>query len=145
MIAEKWEITREDMEGYALRSHQRAIAATDEGRFAAEIEPLAGLSHDEGPRRDTTAEKMAGLRPLAEGGRITAAVASQISDASSAVLVASERAVKDHGLTPRARIHHLSVRGDDPVWMLTGPIPATRHALEKNRSHDRRHRPVRGQ
>ncbi len=132
MIAEKWDITREDMEGYALRSHQRAIAATDEGRFAAEIEPLAGLSHDEGPRRDTTAEKMAGLRPLAEGGRITAAVASQISDASSAVLVASERAVKDHGLTPRARIHHLSVRGDDPVWMLTGPIPATRHALDKS-------------
>ena len=131
MIAEKWEISREDMEDYALRSHQRAIAATDEGRFADEIEPLAGLSHDEGPRRDTTAEKMAGLKPLAEGGRITAAVASQISDASSAVLVASERAVKTHGLTPRARIHHLSVRGDDPVWMLTGPIPATRHALEE--------------
>ncbi len=131
MIAEKWDITREDMEDYALRSHQRAIAATDEGRFDTEIEPLAGLTHDEGPRRDTTAEKMAGLQPLAEGGRITAAVASQISDASSAVLVASEQAVRDHGLTPRARIHHLSVRGDDPVWMLTGPIPATRHALDK--------------
>jgi acetyl-CoA C-acetyltransferase len=131
MIAEKWDITREDMEGFALRSHQRAIAATDEGRFDSEIEPLAGLAHDEGPRRDTTAEKMAGLRPLAEGGRITAAVASQISDASSAVLVASAQAVRDHGLTPRARIHHLSVRGDDPVWMLTGPIPATRHALDK--------------
>ncbi len=131
MIAERWEISREDMEGFALRSHQRAIAAIDEGRFDAEIEPLAGLSHDEGPRRDTTAEKMAGLQPLADGGRITAAVASQISDASSAVLVASEQAVREHGLTPRARIHHLSVRGDDPVWMLTGPIPATRHALDK--------------
>jgi acetyl-CoA C-acetyltransferase len=131
MIAERWDISREDMEELALRSHQRAIAATDEGRFDAEIEPLAGLSHDEGPRRDTTPEKMAGLKPLAEGGRITAAVASQISDASSAVLVASEQAVRDHGLTPRARIHHLSVRGDDPVWMLTGPIPATRHALDK--------------
>ena len=131
MIAEKWDISREDMEGFALHSHQRAIAATDEGRFDREIEPLAGLTHDEGPRRDTTAEKMAGLQPLADGGRITAAVASQISDASSAVLVASEQAVRDHGLTPRARIHHLSVRGDDPVWMLTGPIPATRHALDK--------------
>jgi acetyl-CoA C-acetyltransferase len=74
---------------------------------------------------------MAGLQPLAPGGRITAAVASQISDASSAVLIASERALKDHGLTPRARIHHLSVRGDDPVLMLTAPIPATRHALER--------------
>jgi acetyl-CoA C-acetyltransferase len=131
MIAERWGITREDMEGYALRSHQRAVTATDEGRFATEIAPLAGLTHDEGPRRDTTAEKMAGLQSLAEGGRITAAVASQISDASSAVLVASERALREHGLTPRARVHHLSVRGDDPVWMLTGPIPATRHALER--------------
>jgi acetyl-CoA C-acetyltransferase len=74
---------------------------------------------------------MAGLGPLAEGGRITAAVASQISDAASAMLVASERAVAEHGLTPRARIHHLSVRGDDPIWMLTGPIPATRHALAR--------------
>jgi acetyl-CoA C-acetyltransferase len=75
---------------------------------------------------------MAGLQPLAPGGRITAAVASQICDASSALLIASERALRDHGLTPRARIHHLSVRGDDPVWMLTGPIRATRHALERS-------------
>ena len=75
---------------------------------------------------------MAGLEPLAEGGRITAAVASQICDASTAMLVASEAAVKEHGLTPRARVHHLSVRGDDPVWMLTGPIEATRHALTKS-------------
>jgi acetyl-CoA C-acetyltransferase len=131
MIAERWDITREDMEELALRSHDRAIAATDEGRFAAEVEPIAGLSQDEGPRRDTSLERMAGLPPLAEGGRITAAVASQISDASSAVLVASEQAIRDHGLRPRARIHHLSVRGDDPVWMLTGPIPATRHALDR--------------
>ncbi len=75
---------------------------------------------------------MAGLDPLVPGGRITAAVASQLSDAASAMLIASERAVQDHGLTPRARIHHLSVRGDDPVWMLTGPIRATRHALERS-------------
>ncbi len=131
MIAERWEISREDMEGYAYASHQRAIAAIDEGRFKAEIEPVGEFDTDEGPRRDTSPERMAGLEPLAEGGRITAAVASQISDAASAMLIASERAVEEHGLTPRARIHHLSVRGDDPVWMLTGPIPATRHALER--------------
>ncbi len=131
MIAERWGISREDMERFALDSHQRAIRAIDEGRFTAEIEQVGDLTTDEGPRRDTSAEKMAGLRPLAAGGRITAAVASQISDAASAVLIASEKAVDAHGLTPRARIHHISVRGDDPVWMLTGPIPATRYALER--------------
>ena len=131
MIAERWDISREEMERFAYSSHQRAITATDEGRFKSEIEPVGELDTDEGPRRDTSLEKMAGLRPLADGGRITAAVASQISDAASAVLIASERAVEEHGLTPRARVHHLSVRGDDPVWMLTGPIPATRHALER--------------
>ena len=131
MIAEKWNISRERMEEFALRSHERAIRATDEGRFAREIVPLAGLTQDEGPRRGTSLEKMAALEPLTEGGRITAAVASQITDAASALLVASEAAVAAHGLTPRARIHHLSVRADDPVWMLTGPIRATAHALEK--------------
>jgi acetyl-CoA C-acetyltransferase len=130
MIAEKWEISREQMEEFALSSHTRARTAIDEGRFKNEIVPLGDFDTDECPR-DTSLEKMAGLKPLAPGGRITAAVASQICDASSALLVASEQAVKDHGLTPRARIHHLSVRGDDPVWMLTGPIRATRHALEK--------------
>jgi acetyl-CoA C-acetyltransferase len=74
-------------------------------------------------------DKMRSLATLREGGRVTAAVASQISDASAALLVASEQAVRDHGLRPRARIHHLSVRGADPVWMLTAPIPATEHAL----------------
>ena len=131
MIAERWDVSREDMEAFAYRSHQRATRAIDEGRFDREVEPLGGLTADEGPRRDTTPAKMAALKPLAEGGRITAAVASQISDAASAMLIASERAVQEHGLTPRARIHHLSVRGDDPVWMLTGPIPATRHALDR--------------
>ncbi|MEW2006074.1 acetyl-CoA C-acetyltransferase [Microbacterium sp. NPDC079208] len=131
LIAERWDISREEMERYALESHRRAAQAQDDGRFAAEIAPLAGLDHDEGVRRDTTLERMAGLQPLAPGGRITAAVASQISDASSAVLIASARAVQEHGLTPRARIHHVSVRGDDPVLMLTAPIPATRHALER--------------
>jgi acetyl-CoA C-acetyltransferase len=131
MIAEKWQITREEMEAFALESHRRAIAATDEGRFAGEIAPIGDLAVDETPRRDTSLEKMASLKPLSEGGRVTAAVSSQNADASAALLIASERAVKEHGLKPRARIHHLSVRGDDPVWMLTAPIPATRHALEK--------------
>lgn len=131
MIAEKWNITREDMERFAYESHQRAIRAIDAGRFADEIAPLAGVTHDEGPRRDTSLEKMAKLQPLSPGGRLTAAVASQISDGASAMLVASERAVKTHGLSPRARVHHISVRADDPIYMLTAPIPATRHALAK--------------
>ncbi|NQY91860.1 MAG: acetyl-CoA C-acetyltransferase [Deltaproteobacteria bacterium] len=131
MIAEKWECSREEMEEFAYQSHQRAIKAQDEGRFDREIVPLEGVTADEGPRRDTSLEKMATLKTLSEGGRVTAAVASQISDASSALLIASEGAVKEHGLKPRARIHHLSVRGADPVWMLTAPMPATRWALEK--------------
>jgi acetyl-CoA C-acetyltransferase len=131
MIAEKWGLSREDMERYALESHRRAGAAIDEGRFRREIAPLEGVERDEGPRRDTSLAKMAGLQPLRPGGRLTAAVSSQISDAASAVLVANERALRTHGLRPRARIHHLSVRGADPVWMLTAPIPATRHALAK--------------
>ncbi|MEU4014730.1 acetyl-CoA C-acetyltransferase [Microbacterium sp. NPDC028030] len=131
MIAEKWDISREEMEQFALESHQRAAAAQDEGRFLSQIAPLNGLDHDEGVRRDTSLERMAGLQTLTPGGRLTAAVASQISDASSAVLVASAQAVADHGLTPRARIHHMSVRGDSPVFMLTAPIPATKYALER--------------
>jgi acetyl-CoA C-acetyltransferase len=131
MIAEKWGITREDMEVFALESHRRAIRAIDEGRFAGEIAPVGDVSVDEGPRRDTSLERMAKLQPLSPGGRLTAAVSSQISDGASAVLVASERAVKTHGLRPRARIHHISVRADDPIFMLTAPIPATRHALDK--------------
>ena len=132
LIAEKWDISREDMEAFALRSHQRAAEAIAEGRFDKEIEPYDGISADEGVRPDTTLEKMASLKPLREGGRITAALASQISDGAAAMLVASSKAVEQYGLTPRARIHHLSVRGADPVFMLTGPIPATRYALEKS-------------
>jgi acetyl-CoA C-acetyltransferase len=131
MIAEKWNISRRDMEELALRSHQRAIRAMDNKYFAKEIAPINGLDFDEGPRRDTTLEKMATLKTLAENGRITAALSSQISDGSAALLLASEKAVKEHGLKPRARIHHMSVRGADPVWMLTAPIPATAHALKK--------------
>ncbi len=131
MIAEKWKLSREEMEAYAFESHERAVRAIDEGRFDPEISPLAGVEVDEGPRRGGSLEKMAQLAPLVEGGRLTAALASQVSDGAAALLVASEQAVADHGLTPRARIHHMSVRGDDPIYMLTGPIAATAHALEQ--------------
>ena len=131
MIAEKWNLSREEMEAYAFESHERAIRAIDEGRFDPEISPLAGVEVDEGPRRGGSLEKMAQLSPLVEGGRLTAALASQVSDGAAALLVAAEQALADHGLTPRARIHHMSVRGDDPIYMLTGPIAATTHALER--------------
>jgi acetyl-CoA C-acetyltransferase len=131
MIAEKWAISREQMEEYALESHRRALAAIHAGHFDREIVPFGEMTTDEGPRSDTSLAKMAELKTLREGGRITAAVASQISDAASAVLVASEGAVARYGLTPRARVHHISVRGDDPVFMLTAPIRATRYALDK--------------
>jgi len=131
MIAEKWDFSRADMEAYALESHRRAVRAIDEGRFVAEVEPVAGVTTDEGPRRDTSLERMQSLPTLTEGGRLTAAVSSQISDGAAALLVASERAVEQHGLEPRARIHHMSVRGDDPIYMLTGPIGATAYALER--------------
>jgi acetyl-CoA C-acetyltransferase len=131
MIAEKWDISRAEMERYALESHRRALAAIDEGRFKNEIVAFGDFAVDEGPRADTTLEKMAELKTLREGGRITAALSSQISDAASAALIASEAAVSRYGLTPRARIHHISVRGDDPVYMLTAPIRATRQALAK--------------
>jgi len=130
MIAEKWDCTRDDMEAFAVESHERAIRARTEGRFDAEIAPLGDCAVDEGPREPNW-EKIRSLPTLTEGGRVTAACASQISDASAALLVVSEQGLKDHGLTPRARIHHLSVRADDPVWMLTAPIPATRYALDK--------------
>ena len=130
MIAEKWNISRRDMEEFALSSHTRALTAIAEGRFDNEILPYGDVAVDECPRQ-TSIEKMAGLDPLQAGGRLTAALASQICDGASAMLIASEQAVKDHGLTPRARVHHISVRAADPIWMLTAPIPATRHALEK--------------
>jgi len=131
LIAAKWGLDREELERFALTSHQRAIRAIEEGRFAREIIPYGDSAVDECPRRDTSAERMATLAPLREGGVTTAALSSQIADGASAVLVASARAVREHGLTPRARIHHLSARGDDPVLMLTAPIVATEHALRR--------------
>jgi acetyl-CoA C-acetyltransferase len=130
MIAEKWGLSREEMEQFSLTSHQRAQEAIRAGHFENEIIEIDGFAIDEGPR-DTSLEKMAGLKTLVDGGRLTAAMASQISDGASAVLLASEQAVADHGLKPRARIHHISARGADPVYMLTGPIPATEYALAK--------------
>ncbi|KAA5824600.1 acetyl-CoA C-acetyltransferase [Saccharopolyspora hirsuta] len=131
LMAEKWQISRDDMEEFALTSHRRAVTAIDSGHFAGELAPIAGVEHDEGPRRDTSKEKLEGLKLLREGGRLTAGVASQISDGAAALLIASEQAVAEHGLRPRARVHHMCVRGDDPVFMLSAPIPATKHALAK--------------
>ena len=130
LIAAKWGIGRAEMERFALASHQRAARAIDDGAFTAEIAPYRDITKDEGPRRDTTLEKMAALRPLREGGLITAALSSQISDGAAALLIASDDAVRRYGLRPRARITHLSARGDDPVLMLTAPIAATAHALK---------------
>jgi acetyl-CoA C-acetyltransferase len=132
LICEKWGFKRGDLERFSLESHRRAARAIDEGRFEAEIEPVAGVTQDEGVRRDTSLEKMAGLKPLREGWEITAAVSSQISVGASALLVASEEAVRRHNLTPRARVVTLALVGDDPVYMLTGPIPATQAALKRS-------------
>ncbi|MRH90323.1 acetyl-CoA C-acetyltransferase [Nocardia sp. SYP-A9097] len=130
MIAEKWDISRVQMEEWALRSNERARKAIVDGRFDREIVAVGDFWIDECPR-ETTMEKMAGLKPLAEGSRVTAALASQISDGAAATLLASDWAVQEYGLTPRARIHHVSARGADPIYMLTAPIPATKWALEK--------------
>jgi acetyl-CoA C-acetyltransferase len=133
LVCEKWGIRRRQLEEFALASHQRAVRAIDEGRFEREITPVGGVAVDEGPRRDTTLEQMAGLAPLREGWEITAATASQISDGAAALLVASEAAVERFGLAPRARVAALAVVGADPVLMLTGPIPAADQVLARAR------------
>lgn len=131
MIANKWGLSREEMEAFAVASHQRAQAAWDNGWFDAEVAPMAELDKDETIRPQTNMEGLAALRTVQEGGIITAGISSQNCDGAAALLVASERAVKEHNLKPRARVHHISVRADDPVWMLTAPIPATEYALKK--------------
>ncbi len=131
MIADKWGFSRKDLEVYSLESHTRAIKAIKEGRFAREIVALEGVEHDETPR-ESSLEKMAELDFLFGCDKVTVTVSSQTCDASSAMLIVSEAALKKYQLTPRARIHHISVRGDDPIWMLTGPIVATEHALKKS-------------
>jgi len=131
LVCEKWGLTRRQLEEFALESHARAVRAIDEGRFDREITPVGGVTTDEGPRRDTSLEKMSELKPLRDGWELTAATASQISDGAAAVLIASPDAIRQHGFTPRARIHALAVTGSDPVFMLTGPIPATEQVLAK--------------
>jgi acetyl-CoA C-acetyltransferase len=130
LIAEKWDISRLEMEELALSSHAKAARAWAEGRFDTQVVPVGECARDEGIR-ETTLEKMASLAPIREGGRLTAAVSSQITDGSAALLLASERAVDEYGLTPRARIHHMTVVGSDAVFILTGPIPATQRAFER--------------
>lgn len=130
-IAEHWRLSRADMEGFALESHRRALAALHSGRFDREIVAYQALRQDETPRQ-TSLEKMASLEPVdPRYPLITAAVSSQTCDASAALLIVSEAALKRYDLTPRARIHHLTVMGDDPIWHLTAPIAATRKALHK--------------
>ena len=130
MMCEKWNLSREDLEKFALESHNRGRRAIAEGRFNREVVPFNGLAMDE-TTRETSLEQMAKLETLRPGGKITAGVASQISDGASAVLIANDKAVKKYGLKPRARIVHMSVYADDPVMMLSAPIPATRVALKK--------------
>ena len=130
LMAQRWALTRDELEAFAVESHERALTAQREGRFDREIVPLAGLSSDQGPR-EPDLDKLRSLPPIVEGGLHTAGTASQMSDGAAALLIASAHAVEKYGLHPRARIHHVSARGDDPVMMLSAPIAATRHALER--------------
>ena len=132
MIAEKWKISRSEMESYAYQSHQKAMHAINSGYFKDEIVSVGEFSQDETPRAETSLEKMPSLNPLVEGHDITAAISSQNADASSAILIVSEKILKEHNLTPLARIAHISVRADDPIWMLTAPMPATEYAIKKS-------------
>ena len=135
MIADKYGFSREEMDAYALQSHRRAAAAIEADAFAGEIVAVTTergvFTQDEGVRFDASLEAMASVKPLQEGGSVTAANASQMTDGASAVLVVSEQALKDHGLKPLARIHNLTVTAGDPVIMLEEPIPATRKALQR--------------
>jgi acetyl-CoA C-acetyltransferase len=144
MIAKNYGLSKDTLDRYALESHKRAIAACREGLFDDEIVPIEvrladgsgsgiGEMHtvDEGIRFDATLEGITGVKLIAEGGRCTAATASQICDGASGVLVVNERGLKALGLKPLARIHHMSVMGHDPVIMLEAPIPATARALKK--------------
>jgi acetyl-CoA C-acetyltransferase len=130
LVAERWNITRDEMEAYAISSHRRAIDAIAQCRFDNEIVGISGAHTDEGPRPPDV-DKIRSLKPLRPGGRVTAALASQISDAAAAVLVCSEEALRVHGLRPRARVHYLGLRAASPIDMLTAPIPATAIALER--------------
>jgi len=140
MMAQKYGFSREQLDAFSLESHRRAAAATQAGAFDAEIVPIEIADedgnivlhvHDEGIRYDATMESLGSVKLLQEGGVLTAASASQICDGASGVLIVSERALKDHGLTPMARIHNLTVTAGDPVIMLEEPLPATQKALAR--------------
>ena len=140
MIAKNYGLSKDALDRYAFESHRRAIAATQGGAFKDEILAIDGLDaegntvrhdSDEGIRYDVSLDGMRGVKLLREGGRITAATSSQICDGASGVMIVSEKALKEHNLTPMARIHHLSLLGHDPVIMLEAPIPATERALKK--------------
>jgi hypothetical protein len=153
MIAERWGFTRETLDRFGLASHQKAAAATREGRFAREIAPVEvtledgsteKFAADEGIRADASLDAMAALKPLSDKGLLTAGTSSQITDGAAAVLVANEAGLARLGATPRARIAAMALAGDDPVIMLTAPIPATKKLLARSVS-DRSDRPLRGQ
>jgi acetyl-CoA C-acetyltransferase len=142
MMAEKYDLSKEELDAYALRSHMLAIEATKTGRFQEEILPIEvrlldgqpnGELHtvDEGIRFDATLAGIAGVKLITEGGRVSAATASQICDGASGMMVVNERGLKALGVAPLARIHHLSVMGHDPVIMLEAPLPATERTLKK--------------
>ena len=131
LIAEQWDISAAQMNQLALKSHQSATTAWSEGRFDSQFLEVNGVQRDEGIR-ETTIEKMETLRPFSEFGPLTAAMSSQLTDGSAAMLLASRAAVERYGLEPMARVHTAVVTGSDPVLILTGPIPATRKALERS-------------
>jgi acetyl-CoA acyltransferase len=133
MIAERWSLSRLELDEFSLRSHALAAAATDTGAFATQLAPIAGLETDEGIRRGGSLEKLAGLRPaFKENGVIHAGNSSQISDGAAALLITTSELAAARGFTPIARVHTSVVVGDDPVMMLSGPIPATAKALERS-------------
>lgn len=136
MLASRYRLDRDALDAYSLRSHQRAAAATASGAFSQEIVEVEGADGphrvDEGIRFDASLEAIAAVKPLEEGGVITAANASQMADGAAGLLVVSERALKAHQLTPLARVHHMTVLGSDPVVMLEAPIPATKRALHRS-------------
>ena len=140
LIAERWHLDRDALDAFSLESHRRALAAQDAGRFDAEVVPVpsaepgdtALVQHDEGPRRDTSLEKLATLKTAFKAdGVVTAGNSSQLTDGAAALLLASERGLTTHRLTPRARVVAMALSGVDPVIMLTGPIPATRRIFDR--------------
>jgi 3-oxoadipyl-CoA thiolase len=131
-VAEQWRLSREELDAFALRSHERAVDAQQHGRFAAEIVALGEFSQDEGPRSDTSMERLADLRPVnGPGGVVTAGNSSSLNDGAAAVVVAAESFVQRHGLSPRARVVSAASAGVPPAVMGIGPVPATRKALDR--------------